>query len=669
MANNTLIMPYSSAQIGEIVEFKRAIGRGSPVKPLRLRLGAACYDTPTWAKVFVAAARAMLDGARTRKPALATVKRFSWMGHNSNGMRRPCELEPGVWVELNRDALGLIVRTKMLLEACGYPLDQASFEWEEVSHGEMDGKTEKKVSHAKPVKCVKRRGNMTAACPQIDSSMRRYMDAIAEYWPDGFDFSDGAVRLLEARCGRMTRKMEADIKSVLFRPHGKLWIHPECVADKEAFKNVSGEIEHAIDEAGFVSAAFVAAKTLEDAQRLRDDKERCEFVKFIARWNEWKVVGHGNMSLIAPEDFNEREALSYYCDFVKECVQEGMIRLETLTSAPAFANVTQTEMVSLMREYEPTVIPERDADGDLSFKMLSEYYLPEDFDDAVSDVLAKAEVDGVSPTAAFFASAFSERYGCDFAQDYALDTAYSLKWVIDAVWSDHAETQPPRRWIGDGARARFALATGDTDDDLPSQVESAFSGVFTNDEFWDYASTNYGLASTKEAKIAQLGYLAPRFVRIDRDRWMSIDDFREAVGWDLDKSTAMAEVLRETLGSAPLLPMAALGATTLDALPEIGFRWTPELAASVAALLCPDVCVANHGAAPFAVTTLLVPRPISSGEIVRYVLGVYVARNPHERNVEGAFEFLQANNIRFRLTKNCRSEIESFLVKVQGEGR
>lgn len=101
-------------------------------KPKALRLGAATYETATWAKVLEETARAMLDGARTRKAALAAAKRLPWMGRSGRGMARPCELEPSVWIELHQGSHGILVRTKMLLEACSYPLDHATLEYETV---------------------------------------------------------------------------------------------------------------------------------------------------------------------------------------------------------------------------------------------------------------------------------------------------------------------------------------------------------------------------------------------------------------------------------------------------------------------------------------------------------------------------------------------------------
>ncbi len=48
------------------LSFKNPISENAAVKPVKLRLGVASYDTPTWAKVLEMAAWAMRDGARKK---------------------------------------------------------------------------------------------------------------------------------------------------------------------------------------------------------------------------------------------------------------------------------------------------------------------------------------------------------------------------------------------------------------------------------------------------------------------------------------------------------------------------------------------------------------------------------------------------------------------------
>ena len=516
--------------------------------------------------------------------------------------------------------------------------------------------------------------------------MKRFLNDIREHWPEGFDFSDGAMRLLEGRCGKIPRGMVAKLKDALFHLRGRLWIVPDAVAPKATIEEILREADSIVADAGFASIARLAKSPFLEQSRLVGEKERTAFVEFVLSTNGRILIEHGGKKFAVPEHGAGNDDLRCWCGLVREAVEKSCaISYVELTDDQSFGNVDDDSAIALLREFEPDVIPELDSDGTLSFKMLSDYFLPDDFGTTLGEIVKAADGEGTKLTAAAICTVLSTRYGCDFAQDYALDPAYSLKWVVDSVWRKNAADEP-RRWDGIGARARFVQddnlsqspqwenSHGGAEtrgggpqprraDDLPSQVESAFSGVFSNDDFWRFSTESYGLASTREAKIAQLGYLAPRFIRLDRDRWISVKDFHDSVNWDGTKAGAMAEVLQYALGSAPMLPMATLGSATLDALPEISYRWTTELAASVAALLCPGCHVANHGTSPFAVTALLVPRPIALDEVVRYALGIYAARNPHGRSVEGAFEFLKTNNIRFRLTKNCRVEIETFLAK------
>lgn len=510
--------------------------------------------------------------------------------------------------------------------------------------------------------------------------MTSFLDDIRQHWPDGFDFSDGAVRLLEGRCGKLPRGMAAKLKDAMFHLRGGLWIVPDAVAPKATAEEILREADRIVADAGFASLARLAKSPVLEQSLLSGKKERVAFVEFVLSTNGRKIIEHDGRKFAVPGNGAGNDDLRCWCGLVREAVEKsGAISYVELTDDQSFGNVDDDSTIALLREFEPDVIPELDSDGTLSFKMISEYFLPENFGTALGEIVKAADGEGATLTAAAICTALSARYGCDFAQDYALDPAYSFKWVVDAVWRENAKDEP-RYWDGVGARARFVSVgygntesgrqeaggprpQGDRTADLPSQVEAAFTGVFSNEDFWHFSTETYGLASSREAKIAQLGYLAPRFIRLDRDRWMSVADFRNADSWNETKANAMAEVLRNALGSASMLPMATLGLTTLDALPAIPYRWTPELAASVAALLCPGCHVANHGTSPFAVTALLVPRPIASDEVIRYTVGIYAARNPHARSVEGAFEFLKANNIRFRLTRNCREEIETCLAK------
>lgn len=522
-----------------------------------------------------------------------------------------------------------------------------------------------------------RRWKREKTAHEKDEGLERFATDIREHWPEGFDFSDGAMRLVESRCGKMTKGAKAALKAGMFHPRGRLWFCPENVAQAEVRDAVVAAAKQLVGVWGLVSVGVLAECLDVPGTKLNDLQEREAFGTFLVCRSGFSVckLEGGNYVTLAGGAAVE-ETAETVCSLIREFIEDhgGAVRAEVILEE--FKNLNERSLSDLMARWEPDAIPERDENGVLSFKLLSEYYLPEDFGEALEEGVARAEDEGTPLTAAWMAAFLSARYGCDFAEDYALDPAGSLKWAIGAVWHE-AGKHCPRRWMGEGARARFLEGKEQNGEnppplDLPSQVEATFPGVFTNEDYWQYTVGNYGLSDHREAKIAQLGYIAPCFVRFDRDHWMSVAAFRAATGWNEKTADTVTNVLRAALGTAAMVPVASLGASVTDSLPDLvlhandedmALRWTPELVASVAALLCPGVCVANHGVAPFAVTALLVPKPVSTKDVFAYAMRLYCARNPYRRDVREAFAFLQANNIRFRFTPRARAEIEEFLAR------
>lgn len=98
-------------------------------KPKAVRLGAASYATGSWAKVLETVARAVLRDAHYRKKARPALAELGVTG-KKRLLRRPMELEDGLWLEGNRAAADIVGRVRRLLAGCGYPLESAVLEYE-----------------------------------------------------------------------------------------------------------------------------------------------------------------------------------------------------------------------------------------------------------------------------------------------------------------------------------------------------------------------------------------------------------------------------------------------------------------------------------------------------------------------------------------------------------
>jgi len=809
-------------------------------KPKALRLGAATYVTPTWAKVLEESARAMLDGARTRKAALAVAKRFPWMGRTGRGMARPCELEPGVWLELHQGSHGILVRTKMLLDACGYPLNRASLEYETGSNDELEScktRQQKKVrcpderTLVEPVQpalfgpsspgqpslfrvnrsegqspwerigewarrefkaalsegripdkdfdalCTKEGtkallGMVPNCCPVFGHSpivdkkgrnrcwkddpvtrndkpvyvnsqwydrdrpklerlfarwsgsnhptqkredaetneaapptdMKRFLDDITEHWPEGFDFSDGAVRILEGRCGALAGEMKKQLKSAMFRRRDKLWFPADAVAPSSLRKQAVERAKDLLSEWGFFSTVVVA--DLFDAPdiRLRDDRDREDFLAFLLPDKDGYLrLDQGAVQIVIPcKDTNRdsaRQAVAEYDSVVTDYVRHVRAFIEKAGGTAsyedvhaAFPNLGEDSLLDLLAIKDPDIVPETDGNGDFAgFKLLSEFYLPDDIAPVLLSVLERGEQAGKVLSSSFINTELGVHYGCDFATDYALDPAYSLKWALEAVYRTLPDA-PSRQWSGK-AGARFVRAddggkpsdSDGTDDNEPTIgreskwqekyriVRERFPGIVNLDEYADFFVKAFGLQ-----RFTAWAHAPYFFVRLDDDRAVTVESFKDKSSWSETDGAALEAALRDRLGNAPFLPLASLPDSFFDQLPEVSFdgtrlRWTHWLLEGIVWHFAPSIRRANYGWQSFVATYVMPDSAVAADEAdfnsADYALGVYCARNPRNRSVDGAFEFLRENHVRFRLRASLRRQIEAFLAKAEREGR
>ena len=808
-------------------------------KPKALRLGAATYETPVWAKVLEEAARAMLDGARTRKAALAAAKRFPWMGKSGRGMARPCKLEPEMWIELHQGSHGILVRTKMLLDTCGYPLDRASLEYEIGSNAESEScKThpQKKVrcpdkpTLVEPVQpalfgssspgqpslfrvnrpegqssservgewarrefkaalsegripdkdfdalCTKEGtkallGMVPNCCPVFGHSpivdkkgrnrcwkddpatrngkpiyvnsqwydrdrpklerlfarwrgpdhppqkredaetnkaasptdMKRFLDDITEHWPEGFDFSDGAVRILEGRCGALAGEMKKQLKSAMFRRRDKLWFPADAVAPLSLRKQAVERAKDLLSEWGFFSTVVVAELFNTLDIRLRDDRDREDFMAFLLPAEDGYLrLDQGAAQIVVPCKGRTRDSIQQALDEYNSIASDYAQRVRSFIAEAggtasyedvheAFPNLGDDSLLDLLDEQAPDIVPEANDDGDFAgFKLLSEFYLPDDLGSVLLSVIERGEKDGRVLSSSFLNTELGAHYGCDFATDYALDPAYSLKWALEAVYRA-LPNAPHRVWDGKGAGARF-VRSGDEDDSAPTEsadddsageqeskwdekyrlVCEKFPGIVTLEEYADFFVKSFGLQ-----RLTAYAHVSGFFVRLDSARAVTKKAFEEKSSWTDADGEALESALRDRMGNAPFLPLASLPESFFDSLPAVSFegtplKWTHELLEGITWHFAPSVPRMNYYASWNLVSTFLLPeRALGPNDEfpneVEYALGVYCDRNLRSRSVDGAFAFLRDNAIRVRLRGSLRKQIEAFLAKREGD--
>ena len=113
----------------------------------------------------------------------------------------------------------------------------------------------------------------------------------------------------------------------------------------------------------------------------------------------------------------------------------------------------------------------------------------------------------------------------------------------------------------------------------------------------------------------------------------------------------------------------------LDRLPDLNFdgrpiRWTRELFTSVVYFCMPNVHVINHAAAPYDITSLLVPTVVpKETDGIEYMIHIFKLRNPHSPGGSygdmayqaQALKFLLENNVRQKSSQKLQTEIAELL--------
>lgn len=694
-------------------------------KPKALRLGAATYETPVWAKVLEDAARAMLDGARTRKAALAAAKRFPWMGNSGRGMARPRELEPGVWIELHQGSHGILVRTKMLLDACGYPLARAMVEYDVVASAET--KT-KRINHA--TRCQKqpkssnnppspRKGEKAGAFARRMFGIAFNNDKVPR--SDFFaclDDKEGTKRVF----GLLLGGQPLFSRSILKVGHNlRSWTEPFPTRfGFSVFVNSQWRSEHLAklaqllnrwnitDSPSTLGYESPVQRTLFEEMKpkqttlfpepiltdVHQAKDLSEKIGAYAKRMLYNALAEGRV----PED-----------DFHQLKSHEGTVALLgiSLSRCPLFSTkpiITDSGIHSwadparrngrpvfvceewyarhrpkldkLLARWKSKSEPDEQQSGEKIgtfakreiFKALSEGRVPDTDFEILSTSTGTRSLLGLPLKGCPLFSVRPFRKGTQLRTWTEPAVRNGKAVFVSKEWFDRPDEWRKLKKL----LARWNETPMSGKKDLPTQIEEFYDGVFSSTDFWEYAAEIYGLDTSPAAKAAQIRCLVQRFIRLDREHWISVPDFRRLSDWDVAKESAFADALNSILGDASFFPFALMQDTILSSFPSVlldGKRlpWTRELAASVAALLVPAVHVANHGVVPQTLTALLVPKPVSDDAVLDMALAVYCDRFPEKQSVKGAFAFLRENFVRSRLTNNLETEIRKVLAFQAGK--
>ena len=593
-----------------------------------------------------------LDGI-DREKLVDAVKNFSasYFAMTDEGMHCPYRhAASGVCIDKYLDPTNCVYYSRKLLQMCGVPLADVGVVYvDKNSEGGVVVRGRKNVSDD---------GGSSAI---LEGDIR-------ENYTAGFDFSESSKRLVEERTGCVFSNAALHVlQGHMFERKDGLWFFEDQISDAGLRSEIAAQCELWLEENPIVNLTqFV--DLVGGASNLEDDFDKGKYAEYAILQSDFgkgcDFNGKRGGRICFRTAVGAEASKRAFAEKVEALLRNRFDIVPVSELADLFPMVSADWLVGNLPELLPDAILEDLGNRSFAFKLLEFYYLPDDFSDvfhSISEELA-AEDEVLSVTRIL--GALSDHYGYDFKDNFAL-TENVFKQIATRIDRQH------RGWTGailggvdDGGKERLTFK---------QIVEKQFPRVFSHEEFYQFGATAWGWSEDHRAWHHR--QLWNSFIRYDAEHWSPVAYFKQATGWDETLERKFSEMLGALLGTSPFVSLNNVSQQFMDRLPDLKLegspvRWTLELLASVAYFCLPHVRVINHAAAPYSVSSLLVPPDVpADADGVAYMVRVFKLRNPYapggdygDMAYQGqAMKFLIENDVRQKASQKLQAEVADLL--------
>ena len=146
---------------------------------------------------------------------------------------------------------------------------------------------------------------------------------------------------------------------------------------------------------------------------------------------------------------------------------------------------------------------------------------------------------------------------------------------------------------------------------------------------------------------------------------MSMDGFETKFGMGEAQYKQVGEILNEIVGNNRFMPISSIGDDVYERFPRLEsegkeYPWNPYVLTSVAVHKVRNATVVNDDPSPYTVTAMILPYAADKiDDVVEYVLGTFPAG--YFTDVDSAFGYLKANNVRLAKTEKLVAKIKAVL--------
>lgn len=470
-----------------------------------------------------------------------------------------------------------------------------------------------------------------------------------------FNFTlDTACTLLEKQVGRrLTLAVLQALRARMFMRKDGLWFTLASVCPEEEQEALAQQCVAWLETYPFVALERLGQDLPECPAWRRGKKSKEDRAAFLARVVQRYAQGLVKVvyadHFIRPNDTVHQAELKM-AELVTDAVEEAGGEMAVAALLECFPALDETWLrkrwVEMCKEEERASLVE---DGYARTVLEADGAAVRPFvEDALSGQSREVLLDNLLVDVA---ARSGEREVEDFLGAYFLGNRALFKCFVAL-----SEAANGRKWRGEVLGAQKLTR---------QELASELGQPFTTEEFLAAGRRRCGWK--KDEGSGDVARLWAFCLRLDNATWMLPEAFREQTGWDGGLAGQVEACLRDFLGHEPYFAFACITQGQLDALPELGehYRWTPELAESVAALLLPNLRVLDHArdGQVGSISGFLVPDEVDAKmDGIVYLTQVYRNRYPRTATVEGALDLI-VDGVRVRTIRSAklRRQVESLL--------
>lgn len=610
-------------------------------------------------------------------------RKVSWIKTSGKGMGQPKQIAYNCFVDLNASGRTALLRASLILQWLSWPSDDAIITFERdssvtpkptqrISVTNADSKptsaqiavpspdvgTSKDMApaesdNARSVSGESTRGISTQT-RNSSSSANSFREDIKANYPTGFDFKETSRRLVGERVGKRFGDAEADrLQKDMFQCASGLWLFSDMVISDEALGRMKERAKEFLSEESCFAMDALRSEFDSEMRNIDDGRDfDAFFAKFVAGDVRGIVRGHRDWRACFSENMSEDAGWDVIAERVREVLKDCGDAVSVEDIIAKMPCLVRGVVMRLTKEcMEDAVVFE--VGGVEYVKLVESYYLPEDFSEVISKFVETTEAAQGVVSVVLLEAELNARYGDGFRISYGLEDDSVFKQVVSKSFIGKSHDWNRDMFTRNGKRGESNVA---------EVFIKGHPDIFHEEDFFKYALESRGM---KNRGMLILTFLRKHCIRVSRDWWMSMDGFETKFGMGEAQYKQVGEILNEIVGNNRFIPISSIGDDVYDRFPRLEsegkeYPWNPYMLTSVAVHKVRNARVVNDDPSSYTVTAMILPYAADKiDDVVEYVLGTFPAG--YFTDVDSAFGYLKANNVRLAKTEKLVAKIKAVL--------